>query len=280
MSELVARSTQRCFGGTQSFYEHASSACGSTMKLSVYLPPQVEHGPVGAVFYLAGLTCTEETFVIKAGAQRVAAELGLALIAPDTSPRVERYPGDDLSWDFGVGAGFYVDATVEPWARTYKMFSYVTRELPELLCDKLPIDRKRLSVMGHSMGGHGALVAALRAPEVFRSASALAPICAPMQCPWGEKAFAGYLGEDRSKWAEYDACELLKSKRFAHAPLIDQGLADKFLAGQLKPELLEARAAEVGQQVQVRRHEGYDHSYYFVQTFIEAHLRYHAAVWG
>lgn len=280
MSELVARSTQRCFGGTQSFYEHASSACGSTMKLSVYLPPQAEHGPVGAVFYLAGLTCTEETFVIKAGAQRVAAELGLALIAPDTSPRAERYPGDDLSWDFGVGAGFYVDATVEPWARTYKMFSYVTRELPELLCDKLPIDRKRLSVMGHSMGGHGALVAALRAPEVFRSASALAPICAPMQCPWGEKAFAGYLGEDRAKWAEYDACELLKSKRFAHAPLIDQGLADKFLAGQLKPELLEARAAEVGQPVQVRRHEGYDHSYYFVQTFIEAHLRYHAAVWG
>lgn len=280
MSELVTRSSQRCFGGAQSFYEHASSLCGGAMKLAVYLPPQAEKGPVPAVFYLAGLTCTEETFVIKAGAQRVAAELGLALIAPDTSPRAERYPGDDVSWDFGVAAGFYVDATVDPWSRTYKMFSYITRELPELLCAKLPIDRARMSVMGHSMGGHGALVAALRAPEVFRSASALAPICAPMQCPWGEKAFTGYLGEDRSTWAAYDACELLKSKRFAHAPLIDQGLADKFLVGQLKPELLEARAAEVGQALSVRRHEGYDHSYYFVQTFIEEHLRFHRAALG
>lgn len=280
MTALVTRSSQKCFGGVQLSLEHTSSACAGPMKLGVYLPPQAEKGAVPAVFYLAGLTCTEETFVIKAGAQRVAAELGLALVTPDTSPRAERYPGDDASWDFGVGAGFYVDATVEPWARTYKMFSYVTSELPKLLSAELAIDGARLGVTGHSMGGHGALVAALRAPAVFRSVSALAPICAPMQCPWGEKAFSGYLGEDRSSWAAYDACELLKSHALPSEALIDQGLADKFLAGQLKPELIEARAAEAGQRVRVRRHEGYDHSYFFVQSFIEEHLRHHHRALG
>ncbi len=280
MTALETRSSQKCFGGAQSIFEHASSACGGPMRVGVFLPPQAAKGPVPAVFYLAGLTCNEETFVIKAGAQRVAAELGVALITPDTSPRAARYPGDDSSWDFGVGAGFYVDATEAPWSSTYKMFSYVTDELPKLLCSELAIDRSRLAVMGHSMGGHGALVAALRAPEVFRSASALAPICAPTQCPWGAQAFSGYLGADRATWAAYDACELLRERRFTSEPLIDQGLADKFLVGQLKPELLEARAAEVGQAVRVRRHEGYDHSYFFVQTFVEEHLRLHAARLG
>lgn len=245
------------------------------MRVGVYLPPQAEKERVPAVLFLAGLTCNEETFVIKAGAQRVAAELGLALVTPDTSPRAERYPGDDSSWDFGVGAGFYVDATEAPWSGTYKMFSYVTDELPKLVAGAFAIDAARLGVMGHSMGGHGALVAALRAPEVFRSVSALAPICAPTQCPWGERAFAGYLGTDRARWADYDACELMLQHTLPGEALIDQGLADKFLAGQLMPELIEQRAAQTGQRVRVRRHEGYDHSYFFVQSFVEEHLRHH-----
>lgn len=276
MSELRTRAAHRCFGGTQLLLEHDSALCGGPMKLGVYLPPAASLGPVPAVLYLAGLTCTEETAVHKAGAQRVAAALGLAFVTPDTSPRTERYPGDDASWDLGVGAGFYLDATREPWARTYQMHSYVTRELPALLSASLPVDTSRLGIFGHSMGGHGALVASLRNPGLFRSVSALAPICAPSRCPWGEKAFAAYLGDDRAAWSAWDTCELLATRRWAHAPLIDQGLEDKFLAEQLKPELLEARCAELGVELRMRRHAGYDHSYYFVQSFLEEHLRFHA----
>jgi S-formylglutathione hydrolase len=274
------RSEQRCFGGVQGFYEHDSAACGGPMRFGVYQPPQAERARVPVVFFLAGLTCNEETFAIKAGAQRVAAELGLMLVTPDTSPRAARYTGDDADWDFGVGAGFYVDATVAPWAAAYRMFTYVTRELPALVESAFPADGARNGVFGHSMGGHGALVAALRAPERFRSVSALAPIAAPMQCPWGEKAFRGYLGEDRSAWRAYDATELVREHAFPGPVLVDQGLSDKFLAGQLKPELLERACAAAGRPLEVRRHAGYDHSYFFIASFVEDHLRHHARALG
>jgi len=247
------------------------------MRFSVYLPPAAEKGPVPAVYYLAGLTCTEETFAAKAGAQRVAAELGLALVAPDTSPRASRFPGDDSSWDFGLGAGFYVDATREPWSSAYRMFSYVTQELIEIVEAELPIARDRRGVFGHSMGGHGALVVALRTEGRYASVSALAPISSPTRCPWGEKALSGYLGDDRAAWEPYDATLLAKTRRFPSRVLVDQGMGDKFLAAQLKPELLEEACSATGQSLELRRHQGYDHSYYFVATFVADHLRHHAA---
>jgi len=277
------RSEQRCFGGVQGFYEHDSEACAGPMRFGVYRPPQAETRRVPTVFFLAGLTCTEETFAVKAGAQRVAADLGLMLVTPDTSPRAARFDGDDAAWDFGVGAGFYVDAVVAPWAAAYRMFTYVTRELPALVEAAFPADGARVGVFGHSMGGHGALVAALRAPERFRSVSALAPIAAPSQCPWGEKAFAGYLGdsrEARAAWRSYDATELVRERAFAGRVLVDQGLADKFLDAQLKPELLERACAEAGRPIEVRRHAGYDHSYFFLASFVEEHLRHHARELG
>lgn len=279
MSSLELLNEHRCFGGVQCFYSHASSAIGLPMRFSVYLPPQASSGPVPAVMYLAGLTCNEETFPTKAGAQRMAAQLGLALVAPDTSPRGAEASGEADSWDFGVGAGFYLDATQEPWAKHWRMESYITGELPGLLAAELPLDNQRMGVMGHSMGGHGALTLALRHPGVFRSVSALAPICAPMQCPWGEKAFSGYLGSDRSTWASHDASALLQDGRTAAFPsgiLVDQGLGDKFLPEQLHPHLLEAACAAVGQPLTLRRHAGYDHGYYFVQSFIDDHLTHHA----
>ncbi len=269
-------SEHACFGGTQRFLAHDSVECGTTMRFSVYEPPQARYGAVPVLYYLAGLTCTEETFMIKAGAQRLAAELGLMLVAPDTSPREPRLPGDDESWDFGLGAGFYVDATEAPWSAHYRMYSYVTRELPEIITGHFAADPGRLGIFGHSMGGHGALVCALRNPDRYRSLSAFAPIKAPMQCPWGRKAFTGFLGSDEACWRDWDASALVSTRPF-HAPiLIDQGSADKFLAEQLKPEVFVEACRRSGQRLELRMHSGYDHGYYFIQTFTEDHLRWHA----
>lgn len=272
-------SEHKCFGGVQGYYAHASKEIGLEMKFSVFLPPQAKSDRVPVLYYLAGLTCTEETFAIKAGAQRVAAELGLILVAPDTSPRGANIPGETESWDFGVGAGFYVDAAREPWSKHYRMYSYVTRELPDLLAVKFPADNSRQGIFGHSMGGHGALTLALRHPGRFLSVSALAPVAAPTQCPWGVKAFGEYLGEDREAWKAHDATELMAKHAAPPYPrgiLVDQGLDDRFLAEQLKPELFEAACAKAGQPLMLRRHPGYDHSYYFIQSFVADHLRHHA----
>lgn len=281
MLELVE--THGCYGGVQRIYRHASAAIGLPMRFSVYLPPQaLQPGAprVPALFYLAGLTCTEETFPIKAGAQRFAAQHGIALIAPDTSPRGAGAPGETDSWDFGVGAGFYVDATREPWAKHYRMYSYVRDELRQTVLAELPVDGARLGIFGHSMGGHGALMLALRNPEIYRSVSAFAPIAAPMRCPWGEKAFGGYLGDDREAWRDYDASELVTKlgARFSEGILIDQGLDDQFLANQLNPDVFEAACRQAGQPLTLRRHAGYDHGYFFISTFIEDHLAHHAKV--
>jgi len=276
-------SEHACFGGVQRFYQHASTTIGLPTRFSVFLPPQAviddAGGKVPALIYLAGLTCTEETFMAKAGAQRVAAELGLALIAPDTSPRGAGVPGEAESWDFGVGAGFYLDATEAPWSRHYRMETYLIAELLPLLASALPVDAQRLGISGHSMGGHGALTLALRHPGLFKSVSAFAPICAPTQCPWGHKAFAGYLGADTTQWAAHDASALMSECRTAPYPagiLIDQGLADKFLPTQLNPDLFEAACARAGQPLTLRRHAGYDHGYYFISTFMADHLAHHA----
>jgi S-formylglutathione hydrolase len=247
------------------------------MRFSVYRPPAAESGPVPVLYYLAGLTCTEETFAIKAGAQRVAAELGLMLVAPDTSPRIPRLPGDAAAWDFGLGAGFYVDATSEPWSRHYRMYSYVTRELPQVVAANFPARAGAQGIFGHSMGGHGALVCALRNPGSYLSLSAFAPIAAPSRCPWGIKAFSAYLGDDRRSWAEYDACELIARQAFPGRILVDQGTADPFLGEQLLPDALDTAAREAGQDLELRRHPGYDHGYFFIASFVEDHLRHHAA---
>ncbi|MBK1697630.1 S-formylglutathione hydrolase [Rhodovibrio salinarum] len=281
MTAIETVSEQACFGGVQGFYRHRSDVCGCDMTFAVYSPPQAKAGArLPAVTYLAGLTCTPETFTIKAGAQRVAAELGLILVMPDTSPRGVDLPGEDEAYDFGSGAGFYLDATQEPWAHHYQMESYVTRELPNLVAAHFPVDENRRGVMGHSMGGHGALTLHLKHPRLYRSCSAFAPIVAPMQVPWGEKAFAGYLGDDRDAWARHDACELLKQGASGAEILIDQGEADQFLTRELQPERFEQAADAAGQPYRLRRQPGYDHSYYFIQTFVEDHLRHHAAALG
>lgn len=280
---LECVSSHVCHGGEQRFYRHESKTIGLPMKFSAYLPPQAAHGRVPALFYLAGLTCTEETFAIKAGAQRFAAQHGIALVAPDTSPRGAGVPGEADAWDFGVGAGFYVDATEAPWSAHYRMESYVSGELREIVVAELPIDAARLGIFGHSMGGHGALVLALRHPQLYRSVSAFAPIAAPTRCPWGEKAFSGYLGADREAWKRHDASELVAradAKRFAEGILIDQGLADPFLPTQLHPDVFEAACRAAGQPLTLRRHAGYDHGYYFISTFIADHLAHHARVLG
>lgn len=278
---LECISSHACHGGEQRFYRHESQTIGLPMKFSVYLPPQAAHGRVPALFYLAGLTCTEETFPIKAGAQQFAAQHGLALVAPDTSPRGAGVPGETDAWDFGVGAGFYVDATEAPWSTHYRMYSYIVDELRETVIGELPIDGARLGIFGHSMGGHGALVLALRNPEIYRSVSAFAPIAAPMSCPWGEKALTGYLGADRDAWKPYDASELVAradAPKFAAGILIDQGLADQFLESQLYPEVFEAACIAAGQPLTLRWHPKYDHGYYFIQSFIGDHIRHHAEV--
>jgi len=270
-------SEHRCFGGVQGYYAHDSLSCNTGMRFSVFQPPQAQQRKLPVLVYLAGLTCTEETFAIKAGAQRVASELGLILVAPDTSPRGLNLPGDSESWDFGVGAGFYVDATQAPWSANYRMYSYVTAELPEVIAAYFPADTARQGIFGHSMGGHGALVCALRNPQRYRSVSAFAPIAAPMHCPWGDKAFSRYLGSDRTPWAQYDASELVRQRPFGREILIDQGTADKFLCEQLKPERFQSACAASGQKLTLRMQEGYDHGYFFIATFVEDHLRFHAA---
>jgi len=274
-------SAHACFGGAQRFYQHPSREIGLPMKFSVFLPPQAVAGDkVPALLYLAGLTCTEETFMVKAGAQRLAAELGLALVAPDTSPRGAGVPGESDAWDFGVGAGFYLDATQAPWNTHWRMESWLMQELLPLLAQHLPIDGERLGIFGHSMGGHGALTLALRHPGRFKALSAFAPIANPVNCPWGEKAFTGYLGADRTAWGEHDATVLMQNQPVAPYPggiLIDQGLADKFLhEKQLLPEAFEAACASIGQPLTLRRQPGYDHGYYFIQSFVADHLRHHA----
>ena len=276
MSALTLISEHGCFGGVQRFYKHDSREVRGPMKFSAYLPPQARAGKVPVLYYLSGLTCTEETFPIKAHAQQTAAELGLMLIAPDTSPREPRLPGDADSWDFGYSAGFYVDATVAPWSQYYRMYSYVTRELPELIDANLPALPGATGIFGHSMGGHGALVCALRNPDRYKSVSAFAPIAAPMQAPWGKKAFTNYLGPDTQSWREYDASELVARRPFPGPILIDQGAGDQFLAEQLLPEIFSAAAAKAGQAFMLRMQPGYDHGYYFMQTFMGDHLRHHA----
>jgi S-formylglutathione hydrolase len=248
------------------------------MRFSVYRPPQHGARPLPALYYLAGLTCTEETFAIKAGAQRLAAQLGLVLVAPDTSPRAPRLPGDDEHWDFGLGAGFYVDATQPPWSAHYRMYSYVVHELPEVIAQRFGPLSERVGIFGHSMGGHGALVCALRNPGRYASVSAFAPVAAASRSPWGEKAFGAYLGPHRAAWREYDAAELARRARYEGSILVDQGLVDGFLDVQLKPELLREACASSGTALELRLHAGYDHGYYFIGTFMEEHLRRHAAI--
>jgi S-formylglutathione hydrolase len=272
---LLTLSEHAAFGGVQGFYQHDSVEIGLPMRFGVYQPPQARSGPVPVLYYLAGLTCNEETFAIKAGAQRRAAELGLMLVTPDTSPRGTGLAGADEAWDFGHGAGFYLDATQAPWSRHWRMESYVTGELRALVAGHFPARGDRVGLFGHSMGGHGALTLALRHPGLFQSVSAFAPVAAPMQCPWGQKAFAGYLGADRSGWARHDASELVKAGARAPALLIDQGLADKFLAEQLHVDAFEQACREAGQPLTLRRHAGYDHGYYFIASFIDDHLAHH-----
>lgn len=273
-------SEHRCFGGVQGYYRIASRKIGLPMRFAVYRPPAAERGPVPVLYYLAGLTCTEETFMVKAGAQRVAAELGLMLVAPDTSPRDTGIRGESDDWEFGAGAGFYIDATREPWSRHYRMYSFVAEELPQIIAEHFPALPEKQSVCGHSMGGHGALIIGLKNPQQYRSISAFAPIAAPTRSSWGEKAFAGYLGTQRTAWLQYDASELVRQGTFNGPILIDQGLADKFLSSQLNIGYFEQVCREVAQPLTVRRHTGYDHGYYFIATFIEDHLRFHAAALG
>ena len=278
MGDLTVRSEQRSFGGTQGFYSHQSKVCGCEMRFAVYQPPQALAGEkVPLVTYLSGLTCTEENVVTKAGFQGVAAELGLMVLAPDTSPRGVDLPGEDDAYDFGSGAGFYVDATEAPWSRHYRMYSYITEELPAVIAANFPADMSRQGITGHSMGGHGALTLHLKNPQVYRSVSAFAPICAPMTCPWGEKALGGYLGADQEAWRAHDSCELVKQQPSSAHILIDQGEADGFLEEQLRPELLVAACQAAGQSLELRMQPGYDHSYYFIASFMEDHLRHHAA---
>lgn len=272
MSAVSTIKEHASFGGVQGFYRHQSTACGGPMSFAVYRPAEAVAGePCPVVLYLSGLTCTEENVTAKAGAQRVCAELGALFVAPDTSPRGARYPGEDDDWDFGTGAGFYVDATVEPWSARYRMYSYVA-ELRGLIDAEFATGA--WSITGHSMGGHGALVLGLREPDRWRRVSALAPISAPMQCPWGVKAFTGYLGPDRESWKAYDATELVHRRPRADTILVDQGDRDPFLDEQLQPELLAAACNDAGQHLELRMQPGHDHSYYFVATFIEDHLRF------
>jgi len=270
-------SSNKSFGGWHKRYRHRSSSLGCDMVFAVYLPPQAEQGEkLPVLYWLSGLTCTDENFMQKAGAQRLAAELGLVIVAPDTSPRGDGVPDDpDGAWDFGLGAGFYLNATEEPWAQHYRMYDYVVDELPALIEANFPVSDRR-GISGHSMGGHGALVCALKNPGRYRSLSAFAPISNPMACPWGEKAFSRYLGADRSRWRAWDACTLLAEAKERLPLLVDQGDRDDFMHGQLKPDALQAAADAAGHPLRLRIQPGYDHSYYSIASFIDDHLRHHA----
>ena len=275
---LTLMSQHGCFGGNVNIYSHPSEQCQCTMTFAVYIPPQAITQTVPVLYYLAGLTCTEQNFITKAGAQRYAAQHGLMLVAPDTSPRGDDVP-DEEGWDFGSGAGFYVDATEAPWASYYRMYSYITEELPALIQTHFSVSDKQ-GIFGHSMGGHGALVCGLRNPAKYQSISALAPIANPMQCAWGQKALGKYLGADQTSWAAYDASELVKQHAQSDRHiLIDQGIADPFLEQQqLQPEAFKAACEAVGQPLTLRMQTGYDHGYYFISTFMEDHIRHHAEV--
>jgi S-formylglutathione hydrolase len=274
-ASLETISETRIFNGTQGVYRHPSQTTGTDMEFSVFVPDQARSGPLPALYYLSGLTCTWENFTAKAGAQRYAAEHGVIIVAPDTSPRGDGVPNDE-GYDFGQGAGFYLNATQEPWSQHFHMYEYVVEELPDLVAANFPIDAARAGIFGHSMGGHGALTIALKNPEKFKSVSAFSPIVASSQVPWGHKALGGYLGPDQDMWAQYDACSLIASRGWPGDILIDQGLADNFLEEQLKPELFEQACKEAGVSLTLHRHEGYDHSYYFISTFIGDHISWHA----
>jgi S-formylglutathione hydrolase len=276
VSAITLVSEHACYGGVQRFYRHESHETRGPMKFSAYLPPQARTAKVPVLYFLSGLTCTEETFCIKSHAQKSAAELGLMLVSPDTSPREPRIPGDADHWDFGYSAGFYLDATQAPWSQNYRMYSYVTRELPEIVAAHLPARPGATGIFGHSMGGHGALTLALRNPSLYKSVSAFSPIAAPSQSPWGKKAFSNYLGAEREAWREYDATELVARRLHPGLILIDQGSADQYLAAELMPEKFAAAAAMSGQRLNLRMQPGYDHGYYFIQTFMADHLRHHA----
>jgi S-formylglutathione hydrolase len=276
MHTITLKSQAACFGGTVGFYEHNSFFCKSFMQFAVYLPPQVQSGSVPVLYFLSGLTCTPENFITKAGAQQFAAAHGIMLVVPDTSPRQTSTRDEDLDWDLGTGAGFYVDATEPPWANNYQMYSYITEELPAMIVANFPADMQRQGIFGHSMGGHGALVCALRNPGRYRSLSALAPIVAPMSCTWGQKALQSYLGRDQSTWEAYDASKLVLNQQLPFPILIDQGSADGFLVEQLKPDIFVAACQQAHQVLDLRMQAGYDHSYYFISTFMADHLKYHA----
>ena len=272
-----AVSRNRCFGGMQGVYTHAAETTHCSMRFGVFMPPQAQSARVPVLYWLSGLTCTEDNFIVKAGAQRVAAELGVAIVVPDTSPRGLGYPGEADAYDFGLGAGFYVDATEAPWSEGYRMYSYVTNELPAYVERHFAVVAGRAGIFGHSMGGHGALTIALKNPGRYRSVSAFAPIASPMRCPWGEKALTGYLGSDRGCWREYDATALIADRGWrGPALLVDQGTSDPFIESQLKPELLRQACEQAGVALDLRLRDGYDHSYFFIATFIEEHLRFHA----
>lgn len=268
--------THKSFGGELQFCEHDSQVTHTSMKYSIYLPEQSQGIKLPVIFWLSGLTCTEENFMAKAGAQQWANRLGLILVAPDTSPRGLDLPGEHDSYDFGSGAGFYVNAVKDPWHKNYQMYDYIAHELFELVGENYSVDMSRVGISGHSMGGHGALVVGLKNPDKFKSISAFSPICAPSQCPWGQKAFAHYLGDDREAWATYDATELILADKVKTPLLIDQGTADEFLTDQLKTDILERACQERQHVVKINYREGYDHSYYFIATFIQEHLKYHA----
>lgn len=276
--DLQETSCVKCFGGHVKTFTHNSPVLGCAMTFSAIIPPQAEDRKVPVLYWLSGLTCNEQNFITKAGAHKAAMEKGIMIICPDTSPRGVRIPGDDASWDFGLGAGFYVDATVAEWSSHYKMYSYITSELPEIVLQALPARPDRVGIFGHSMGGHGALVCALRTPSAYTSVSAFAPICHPSKCPWGVKAFTGYLGPDQAEWAKYDATELAAAYAGPTLEfLIDQGTADKFLKEQLLPmDFVRACSANGSLRVTLREQQGYDHGYYFITTFVEDHIAYHA----